>query len=260
MEKKFEWEKAHNETRDRYLKCGVYMMFHSMFPDKIYVGGTRVVVSKRYKESGFIVRWRNHYQNLKNNRHFNSEFQGIVNEFGINGLKFSILEICDPVVCIDRENFFITSLRNAYYLFNKMILATPHGMEYSEERVLLATEGRQMRSVYQFDLNGLLVNTFRKFSDAVASINKGNASIWKCLNGRCDSAYGYYWSYENKFVYDKNKRMAAVVQTQLNGEEIAEYDSIKIASEKTGVGRSSISNCIANRITNAGGFLWKHKI
>ena len=36
------------------------------------------------------------------------------------------------------------------------------------------------------------------------------------------------------------------------------YDSIKQASEKTGIGRTAINNCLAGRVKTSGGYGWKY--
>ncbi len=53
-----------------------------------------------------------------------------------------------------------------------------------------------------------------------------------------------------------------ILQYSKTGEFIAEFESIKIASDTTGVHKGNISSCACNdprRGRYAGGFLWKHK-
>ena len=51
----------------------------------------------------------------------------------------------------------------------------------------------------------------------------------------------------------------AVVQYSLSGEYIQEFISLAEASKKTGVGRTSISNCLSKRACSAGNFKWQYK-
>ena len=56
-----------------------------------------------------------------------------------------------------------------------------------------------------------------------------------------------------------NRYMKNVVQLSMNGEFIAEYPSIKKASEVTGVNKGNISNCCRGWYKSAGGFIWMYK-
>lgn len=48
-----------------------------------------------------------------------------------------------------------------------------------------------------------------------------------------------------------------VRQYSLEGDLLAEYESIKIAAEQTGVDKSSIAKCSLQKASHAGGFVWK---
>lgn len=50
----------------------------------------------------------------------------------------------------------------------------------------------------------------------------------------------------------------AVVQLDLHGKYIAEYDSSRKAYQVTGIDESSIRKCCKGKFTNAGGFLWAY--
>ena len=51
----------------------------------------------------------------------------------------------------------------------------------------------------------------------------------------------------------------AVIQCDLSGNEIQEFDSLSEAERKTGVKNSSISYCCRRKNYTAGGFTWKYK-
>lgn len=58
---------------------------------------------------------------------------------------------------------------------------------------------------------------------------------------------------------NKNLHTRHIVQLTMNGEFIAEYSSIKIASESTGVNKGNISNCCRGWYKSAGGYIWMYK-
>jgi len=51
----------------------------------------------------------------------------------------------------------------------------------------------------------------------------------------------------------------AVEQYSLDGEYINEFDSLGLASMKTGVLKSGIWQCCKGTYKSSGGFLWKYK-
>lgn len=56
--------------------------------------------------------------------------------------------------------------------------------------------------------------------------------------------------------YSKAKRVS---QFSLLGEKIAEYQSIVVASEITGISRTAINNNLRNWSKTAGGYIWKYE-
>lgn len=54
-------------------------------------------------------------------------------------------------------------------------------------------------------------------------------------------------------------KKTAVIQYDMQGNKLGEYDSIKEAAAATGVHRTNISNASNGRIKDAGGCLWRRK-
>lgn len=57
----------------------------------------------------------------------------------------------------------------------------------------------------------------------------------------------------------KNKLSKSIIQRDLEGNFIKEYDSVKSASEETGIIRQNISCNLTGRYKTAGGFIWEYK-
>lgn len=55
--------------------------------------------------------------------------------------------------------------------------------------------------------------------------------------------------------YSKAKRVA---QFDKDGEKLAEYRSISVAADMTGIGRTSINNALSGWSRTAGGYVWKY--
>jgi group I intron endonuclease len=51
------------------------------------------------------------------------------------------------------------------------------------------------KRVYQYDLDGNFINSFGSTGEANRHLKKNSASIRKCANGTCRTAYNFKWSY-----------------------------------------------------------------
>lgn len=80
------------------------------------------------------------------------------------------------------------------------------GNIHTEESKIKISEARQgkckgdnnhnSKTIYQYDLNGNLLQTFTSSGEAIQILNKKNgANIRKCANGERKSAYNFKWSY-----------------------------------------------------------------
>lgn len=80
---------------------GIYQIQSKINPTRIYVGST-INLNKR---------WRRHVSLLKRGSHPNNKLQHHYNKYGEEDLVFSILLGCENKELIDKEQFFIDSLR-----------------------------------------------------------------------------------------------------------------------------------------------------
>lgn len=94
--------------RKDFLINGVYMITN-IKNGRTYIGSS----SSKY----FIYnRLINHRRDLKENRHCNIYLQRDFNKCGIKEYYVSILEICEPDECIEREQYWIDLLKPNYNL------------------------------------------------------------------------------------------------------------------------------------------------
>lgn len=87
--------------------------------------------------------------------------------------------------------------------------------------------------------------------------NKENNCIWNLE--WCTRKYNQNYGTINQRKSEKLKKIKGktVRQYTLDGEFIAEYDSLIDASRETGILKTSICNCLKGRSKNSGGFLWQ---
>lgn len=89
--------------------------------------------------------------------------------------------------------------------------------------------------------------------------------ISQCCKGKIKSAYGYIWMYKNEYnkfgirSISKNKNKRSVIQLDINGNYIREFESIKEASEYIKVLPRSLSRCLSGKRKTCGGYRWIYK-
>jgi len=109
------------------------------------------------------------------------------------------------------------------------------------------------KTVYQYTLEGRLVNVFESTIQAASHINRSPNSIQNCCAGRVKHTNGYYWSYaKSPPKYTKN-----VFQYNSCGNFVAEFVNVRSAELQTGTPRSQIRNALYNPKTMGGGFYWR---
>lgn len=113
--------------------------------------------------------------------------------------------------------------------------------------------------VYQFNEDGILINSFSSLKEIETALNYDKrrvstacitATLWK----------GSYWSYSqnNTFKKSTDSRKKKVLQLSIDGKIIAQYNSVAEASKITGVSKTCISRCCRKERISSRGFIWKY--
>ena len=118
----------------------------------------------------------------------------------------------------------------------------------------------QKRKIKQYDLKGNLIKSYDSIKDAASfGFNEGN--IQDCCVYRLKSHRGFIWRYiedDNPVVYEsKNKRY--VLQYDMSGNFIKEWDSIANACKELKIGSNCITTCCKGKYKSSGGYIWKYK-
>ena len=78
------------------LSClGIYAIYHEAKPQRLYIGSTTQITADRPSHRGFYKRFYDHTRELKQGKHHSKYLQNTVNKYGLDGLKFKILQICN---------------------------------------------------------------------------------------------------------------------------------------------------------------------
>lgn len=120
------------------------------------------------------------------------------------------------------------------------------------------------KKVAQYDLNGILLETYRSVADAVKGTQMDYSTVAGVAKGKkgYDQAYGFVWKYYEsepapKIIPRLHKRAKAVIGT--SEEETVSFSSVSKAAKSLGINHSGIFNCLSGKTKTAGGFRWEYK-
>lgn len=137
------------------------------------------------------------------------------------------------------------------------------------------------RPVAMFTMDGTLERTFPSLIDAARYIGnpKFDNNISLVCDGKSFSRYGHRWSYiidgniqpptppktdeqraeSNRLKSQNSGRKRGIVQLDIEGNVIAEYDSIAEAARTVGIGEGNIRHVANGNRNTCGGYRWKYK-
>ncbi len=197
----------------------------------VYIGSTTSTVEKRQ---------RDHLQKANQGQgHF---FQEAIATYGAEAFVWEQIDTAETI----NE---LASKEKQYIL------------EYNskEEGYNQDSGGGFKKLVYQYKLDGELINIFNELQGAAYAVNADKRSISAACLGKIKSCKGYYWSYDIPDVYEPitDNRIKQVQQFDVNNILMDTFSSIAEASNCTGINKSSIAKCCRKEQTSAGGFYWK---
>ncbi len=129
----------------------------------------------------------------------------------------------------------------------------------------------QPKKIIQFSMKGDRVKVFYIIKEASKKCGIADSNLVNVLKGKTLTAGNFLWRYfpnrkkiSTKYVIKRktsrilNSRVA-VRQFSLGEQLIRIFPSISEAFEKTKISPSGISNCVAGRMKQSGGYIWKAK-
>jgi len=135
-------------------------------------------------------------------------------------------------------------------------------LEYNskEEGYNQDSGGGFKKIVYQYDMEGILQNTFESLSEAAKIVDVNKRSISAACLGKIINCKGFYWCYDLVDVYlpVADNRRKKVLQLDLDGNILNTYLSVAEASRQTGISKSPIAKTCRGEQEQTGGYFWKY--
>lgn len=129
------------------------------------------------------------------------------------------------------------------------------------------------RKVVQFNISGDIIKIWNSIKEAAEYYKTDDESIRKAadLSNSTKTSNGFRWMYEEDFntlsinklpsIKKERKIYSSIVQLNIDGNFIKEWETATIAGESLKIDRHGISNACKNNVDNNyyGGFRWMYK-
>jgi hypothetical protein len=200
---------------------------------KVYVGAT----SKSLEE-----RKADHIQ--KANKEVGSYFQEAIGTYGPEAFSWEQIDTANDINGLaEKEKQYILQYNSFENGYNQ------------------DSGGGFQKNVYQYNsTNGTLIAVYDSLESAASAADASRKSISNTCLGQNRTCKGFYWSYTltEPFVIKADLRKKKVVQYDLEGNQIAIFESVAEASRNKKVSKTCISRCCRGERGQTGGFLWKY--
>jgi hypothetical protein len=201
--------------------------------NQVYIGATTNSLEQRAQD---------HIERA--NRGEEGKFQQAISTFSAGAFEWEQIDTADSVDELAlKEKKYI-------YEFN----AKENGYNSDEG-------GGFKKTVYQYNLdNGSLVQAYSSLTDAGDAINATKQSISRACLSVNNVYQGFYWSYEYNEPFEPNEdaRKKEVLQFNLDGEILNNFNSVADASKQTGLSKTCISRVCRGEREQSGGYIWKY--
>jgi hypothetical protein len=167
---------------------GIYKIYHINKPNIFYIGSASSL--KKWR-TGFKQRWVEHIKNLKNGTHHSLYLQRTINKYGIEGIRFDILEKCLPEECLIKEQYWLDKIKPfGKEGYNTCKLAgNTLGYKFPENKK------SNRKPITQYDLNGNFITNWNSLNQASRELSINVSSIKDCCKKRFNQIKGFIFRY-----------------------------------------------------------------
>jgi group I intron endonuclease len=232
---------------------GIYKITNPL--GKVYIGQS-IDIERRLKE------YSNPNRVKKQVKLYNS-----ICKYSVSEHIFEVVEECIIEELNERERYW----QDYYNVIEKGLNCLLTKTEDKSGKMSEDTKRKIGKPVIQYSLQGLYIKEWNTIAEAGRALRIDYTRIPVCCKGRIKSSNGYIWRYKEGETPLKispgrvqqeariEKRFVAVSQFNKKGDLLAEWNSIKEASNMLQIGRTNISSCLKGNSKTAGGFIWKYR-
>lgn len=202
---------------------GVYQISFINNNGKVYVGSTS-------NKNGFYKRWYKHILELSRNISKSPRLQNAVNKYGIENLRFEILEECDINNCVKREQYYINKYNSYKFGYNsRPFAATNLELKFTDEHK------NNISKAYKLKRNKYINDVEKLYSEGL-SIKK----ISLILKISCEFIAKILKENNITIRNDKGVKKIEIYQYDINGNFIKKFNSIRECAREMNIVANSI--------------------
>lgn len=178
-----------------------------------------------------------------------------------NNLKpiISFIKVC-PLSEFEKYETEYIKIYSSYKLTNSD--ETGQGNKNRKKDILNKISKKMGRKVYQYDLNGNLIEEYRSVRVAAKKLSLNHSNISRCCNGIFKHTGGYIFKYEITNIIkleNPNAIKKIIIEIDSNGFEINRWISIMDCSRDTKLDSSNLSRVCNGKIKSIKGRYFKFK-
>jgi group I intron endonuclease len=245
-----------NTPYEKLGETGIYKLWHTEKPKLFYIGSASGLRG-RQSERGFQTRLLKHLNALKRNRHHSKWLQRIVNKYGLDKIRFEIVEICSPENCITKEQEYLDRLKPR--LNTCKIAGSTLGFKMPKDKI-------KSKPLLRYNLKGEFIDEWPSVAEVKRVLKISfNEDV---INNLEKTAGGFLWmsktekripvQIEVPSVIGYNKIRKKVDVYNLDGSFYKTFTSIKAAAIELGVPSGNISKALGGLNGQAYGYIFKN--
>ena len=232
----------HNfNQKENVLNKGVYKLFFKE-SNNFYIGSTT---------ESFKQRFRRHINDLNLNKHCNVMLQKAFLKYGVPYIE--ILEVCSSEQCIEREQFYIDSLKPSYNIAKKA--GNTLGVKMKPEIL----EKKSIK-VDVFNLEGKFVATYKSITQACKILGADATNVTRSMRTEITTSNNYQFRVHGKYKeinpYEKSTCDKVLVYL-ITGEFYKEYPSKLSAAKDLNVDVGGIVKNIQGQFSCVKNYIFK---
>lgn len=183
------------EKVTRELKVSGIYCIENRINNKTYIGSSKNIYQRLLK----------HFALLRHNKHENAHLQNAWNKYGEENFEWTVLELCNPDILTEREQYCIDLFGAEYNITRKVernILSKESRLKQGETRRRLHLEGKLEWNfnpvpIYVYNLQGeFLFSNHLGLKDTAVKLGIAPSSICRVLNDTYQQCKGYRFSYK----------------------------------------------------------------
>lgn len=233
-------------------RSGLYIIINKI-NDNFYIGKSKNLRKRKVC----------HLSGLRNNKHHNKHLQYAFNKYGEESFVFNVIEYIDDDELLDElEQFCLDEILNKENNYNSYNMAEKtYGVGLSKDKHPNYKRRGSLHPdsipVVKVNSNGDIVARYDGLSEAARIENVSETCISECCSGKQKTCVGYAWFKEDYYINNKNginikdlfrrQRSREVVITDLEGNFIGKFDTIREASKVLNLKEKLIAECCSGR-------------